>query len=111
MSTNVRFQTQYEALRAALTSGRPVGPKRAPKPVSSKRQHMIGKSQWGRGVTRMAVIGYARTSRPDGDIGSQVAVLREAGAVRVFADVGESAGLSQHRHLRPDVTVGATGTR
>ncbi len=53
---------------------------------------MIGKSQWGRGVTRMAVIGYARTSRPDGDIGSQVAVLREAGAVRVFADVGESAG-------------------
>ena len=46
----------------------------------------------------MAIIGYARTLLPDDDVEGQVAVLREAGARRVFVDAGVPAG----RQARPE---------
>ena len=45
----------------------------------------------------MAIIGYARTLLPDDDVDAQVAVLRAAGARRVFLDAGVPAG-RQVRH-------------
>lgn len=46
----------------------------------------------------MAIIGYARTLLPDDDIDAQVALLRDAGARRVFLDAGVPAG----RQVRPE---------
>ncbi len=46
----------------------------------------------------MAIIGYARTLLPDDDVEAQVAVLRQAGARRVFVDAGVPAG----RQVRPE---------
>ena len=46
----------------------------------------------------MAIIGYARTLLPDDDVEGQVAVLRDAGARRVFLDAGVPAG----RQVRPE---------
>lgn len=46
----------------------------------------------------MAIIGYARTLLPVDDVDAQVAVLRAAGARRVFLDAGVPAG----RQVRPE---------
>ena len=50
----------------------------------------------------MAIIGYARTLLPDDDVEGQVAVLRDAGARRVFVDAGVPAGRVR-RGRRPSV--------
>src|SRR5665648_678294 len=46
----------------------------------------------------MAIIGYVRTLLSVDDVEAQVAVLREAGARRVFVDAGVPAG----RQVRPE---------
>src|SRR5659263_455664 len=46
----------------------------------------------------MAIIGYVRTLRVDDDVDPQVAALRDAGARRVFVDVGVPVG----RRERPE---------
>lgn len=46
----------------------------------------------------MAIIGYARTLLPGDNVEGQVALLRDAGARRVFVDAGVPAG----RQVRPE---------